>query len=140
MKFTKQAEYAVILASELAFCDKLRSLREISDHCQISYAMLRKVAHQMASTGLIKGEEGKGGGYILNRPPKEINLVDLLEAAGEQLKYCLCCEGERECADSAVCPRNSTLYALQGAIGEMLGNLTLADLMKSQCSCMRIWK
>lgn len=139
MKFTKQAEYAVILASELA-CDKCRSLREIAGRCQISYAFLRKVAFKMAGYGLIKGEEGKNGGYHLVKSAQEISLKDILDSIGEPLITCSCCEGGKECSTSAVCPRNSILASLQKGIGEIFGSLTLDALIKGNKSCMKIWK
>lgn len=140
MKFTKKAEYAVILASELAFCQNNRSLREISEHSQISYALLRKVAHEMSIAGLIRGEEGKNGGYSLARQPEEINLKEILAAIDEPLVSAPCCFGEKSCSGSAVCPRNSVLYALQGAMDEIFGVLTLEKLIKGDASCMKMWK
>ncbi len=140
MKFSKKAQYAVILCSELAFFDKNRSLREIAEHCQISYAFLRKVAHLLAEAKIVTGEEGKGGGYRLAKPVDEITLREILVAAGESMIQLPCCDGSKDCASSAVCPRNSILFTLQSAIDEMFGNLTLDRLLKGESSCMGLWK
>lgn len=140
MKFTKQAEYAVILVSELAFCDKNKSLREIADHCHLSYAFLRKVAHLLAAAKIIIGEEGKNGGYRLERSVDKISLREILEGAGEPMLQYPCCDGSRDCSVSAVCPRNSILFGLQSAIDAMFGNLTLGQLLKGEASCMGLWK
>ena len=140
MKFSKKAEYAVILCSELAFCDKNRSLREIAGHCEISYAFLRKVAHLLAEAKIVAGEEGKNGGYRLEKPADEVTLREILVAAGESMAHQPCCDGSRDCSGSAVCPRNSILFTLQSAVDEMFGSLTLDRMLKGEGSCLKLWK
>ncbi|MDO8513743.1 MAG: Rrf2 family transcriptional regulator [bacterium] len=141
MKFTKKAEYSVILASELALEGTgLVSLSQLAKKCQVSYGLLRNVAFLLSKAGLVAGEEGKSGGYRLAKPADRIVLREVLEAIGEPIIHCPCCGGEKECAGSSVCPRNSILISLQGAIDGIIGDLTLGKLVKGDASCMKMWK
>lgn len=141
MKFTKQAEYAVILASELAICQgQSISLKMVADKAQISYVFLRKVAFLLQKSGLIKGEEGKYGGYRLSKQAEEITLQEVLLAAGEPLWDEPCCDGGKICRTSAVCPKNSVLKNLALVICETLGSITLDIIANGKLACAGIFK
>lgn len=140
MKFTKKAEYAVILAGYLTENTTVVSLSKIAKDSHISYSFLRQVGHMLAEAGIVKGEEGKAGGYTLSKSPDSITLRNILEAIGEPIVICPCCDGSQSCGDSAVCPRNSVLYSLQIAIDNTFGDLTIDKLIRGEKSCVKTWK
>lgn len=140
MKFSRQAQYAVILASELAMSGQVLSLTKISEKCQISYAFLRKVANKLTEARIIHGLEGKNGGYVLSRNLETITLSEILMAVDEQIYECSDCNGHCDSANSAICPKNSVLFCLQQAIENIFEKITLDKLICGRHMCTRIGK
>jgi Rrf2 family protein len=141
MKFTKQAQYAVIITKELVGVSKPVSLKCISLKTKLSYSFLKKVAQMLREKDILAAIEGKDGGYLLNKPASQINLHEILDAVGESIIEKPCCRNEENnCEKLALCPYQSVFYNIQLAIFATFGELTLDKIVRGDLSCAKLWK
>lgn len=140
MKFTKQAEYAVVLVGRLAEARKPVSLSVMAKESNLSYSLLRKVAHLLQKKGMILGKEGVFGGYVLTGDADKMRLMSVLSAVGEEMYSCGCgCRDGSGCIEeTAVCPKNSVLNNVGKMFSQVCDNITLADLNNKKISCVNI--
>ena len=66
--------------------DKI-SIKEIGENENISIRYLEQIFTSLKQGGIIKSIKGAGGGYILAKNPKEINLKEIFELLEKDL-YC----------------------------------------------------
>lgn len=103
---------------------------EIADRYQISREHLRKVVHMLAQLEIIETFRGKNGGFILKKPPGEINIGELVEAT-EQRKPMVDCDSQ-PCILTASCSLKGMLGKAENAFYNTLKEFTLADLLKNK--------
>ncbi len=68
----------IVLASEEG--KQAKSTASIAQDLQIPLPFLHQIAHTLMQTGLIKARPGPRGGLYLNKPVKEITLLQIVEA------------------------------------------------------------
>jgi len=91
---SKKVEYGVEIIAYLAKnTGKTMSLSEAARDLKLPYRFLGQVAAKLGKGKIIKGREGKNGGYVLTGNWKKKNMYDLLEAFGEN-KGLVGCLGE----------------------------------------------
>jgi len=93
--------------------------------------------------GYVRSTRGKEGGYTLARPAEEINLGEALAVLGGRLydpAFCQRHSGvERLCTHMPDCSIRSVWRLVQVAVDEVLGRLSLRDLLCSE-EQMSGWK
>ena len=82
MHFSRQVQYGLCGIFDLAYHGAGEPVRvqTIGERQQIPYRFLEQIFQKMRKAGLVRGKRGPGGGYVLSRPPEEINLRELIEA------------------------------------------------------------
>ncbi len=105
-------------------------LKDVAARQEISEKYLEIVVKELVRGGMLTAQRGKGGGYRLERSPKEYSVAAILERMEGPLAPVACLEPDR-----AACPRREscrTLGLWQGldqVIEGYLSRFTLADLM-----------
>jgi len=87
----KTAEYALRVAVWLAQSpEKLASSDDLAKVTKVPRRYLNKVMLDLAREGLVRSQPGPGGGYSLARPPKEITILDIVNAIAplERIRHC----------------------------------------------------
>lgn len=80
---SQTAEYALRAVAALApSAGQLVPTTDLAKLADVPPPYLAKVLQQLASAKLIRGRRGVGGGYTLNRPAEEINLLEVVTAVG----------------------------------------------------------
>ena len=92
MKLTTKGRYAVMAMADIALYQngKPVSLNDISLRQNISLSYLEQLFSRLKNKKLVKSIRGSGGGYILDRNPKEINLSNIIFAVDENIKTLNC--------------------------------------------------
>ena len=92
MKLTTKGRYAVMAMADLALFQngKPVSLNDISLRQNISLSYLEQLFSRLKNKKLVKSIRGSGGGYILDRNPKEIKLSNIIFAVDENIKTLNC--------------------------------------------------
>ena len=121
MKISTKGRYALRMLIELAAHQQgdYMSLKEISEHQNISKKYLEQIVPMLNK-----------GGYILAKDPKECTVGDVLRATEGSLAPVACLEYEvNDCPRAAQC---ATLYVWEGlakAVSDYLDSITLQDII-----------
>jgi Rrf2 family protein len=133
MKLTTASRYAVQALAHLARLPPgaWGRAREIAGAAGLSDAFLAKVLAQLVKAGLARSVKGPGGGYSLARAPKEITLLDIIEAADGPIRG----ESAGVSAGGATAIDKRLQAACDGAakmLREWLAEVTLAALARGK--------
>ncbi len=135
MKFSAVEEYGLRCLIQIAKNDKNNGLTipELSELEGLSEANVAKILRILRLGGIVEAERGQTGGYRLTRPPEEISLREILYVLGGKLfesDYCNTYTGiSTICTNSTDCSVRSVWKNVQRVIDEVLGRLTLKDLL-----------
>ena len=105
MRFTRAGEYAVRCILYLAGQepDKVISRREIGNAMKIPHQFLGKIAQYLAKAGFIEIIQGPKGGCRLLASPKNISLLDVVEAITGKLYLNDCIKRPGSCVRNQNC-------------------------------------
>lgn len=87
-------------------------------------ARLRRVLAALGRAGLTEAASGRGGGHRLRRPPADVSVLEVIEAAGGDLRATDCLLGGDEC--DGTCSVHPAWSAAQEALRGTLAGTPLA--------------
>ena len=73
-------------------------ISEISNNQDVSKPYLAKIFQQLSTARIVVGHRGVTGGYLLAHEPKDITLVNIIEAVDGPVIRRHCCLGMFGCA------------------------------------------
>jgi Rrf2 family protein len=79
MRFSKSTRYALYAAMEMAVRPEPVTVGSVATKYDIPEGALARVMQMLVRVGVAQGVRGTGGGYLLARPAREINLLQLIE-------------------------------------------------------------
>ena len=133
MLFTRATEYALLALVIIAREDKPLGTDYLSKRLDISRSFLAKILQSLAKRNILKSYKGATGGFMLARPPHELSIKEITQAAeGKSIAVFDCS------TDQACCPSNKgdfcTLWPflnkLQLKVDNFLDELTLEDILE----------
>jgi len=81
MKLSSRADYAAKAMLELSINpDRPVTLAYLARLQDISISYLEQIFAQLRKHGLVKSVRGPGGGYVLNKPLRDISIGDIVNA------------------------------------------------------------
>lgn len=129
MILNQTAEYAFRAMACLALCHRDGPMRasDLSEKTNIPGFYLSKVMRRLVVAGLVDSQRGRGGGFVLTRPPEAIRFADILDAVDYTPDSGRCAFGFGQCSDHAPCPLHDAWTDLQRGFNEWASTRTLAD-------------
>lgn len=125
--YGKTAANAIAVMSYLATDTKRRSgSSEIAEARGISRALTAKLLTQLASAGLVQGQPGPGGGYMLAKRADQICLLDIVSLFEQTSTNTNCPFGESWCGVGDPCPLHDTISGMIAANKQFIEKTTLA--------------
>ena len=132
VKVSTRGDYAAraLLSLALHVSDGPTSVRDIADRTGLPQPYLEQILLALKGAGLVRSKRGVGGGYVLARPPDEIDLAEVVSAVDGPIQAGDfgrphtngACDHEGQCV----------LLAIWGDVGDrmrlMLEGYSLADL------------
>lgn len=97
---------------------------------EISEPYLEQIMIPLKTSGMIKTVRGCNGGYSLNREPKKISVLDVIELFEGKLELVRCEECKRQCRKSDKCPTYSVWDRLSDVLRKEAAKITVAQIMK----------
>lgn len=134
MKLSAKAEYGVRAMAVLAIYYQTGPLplREIAAQENISLNFLEQIFPGLRREGLILSVRGSRGGYMLSRPPADINIGDIVRAVEGPITPVDCLSensGELCCDRRDGCLTRQVWEKLRDKINDVLDNVTLDELV-----------
>jgi len=130
MEISTQGRYGVRALIDLAVNadSNAVSLREISERQNISERYLEQIFAELKKAGLIRSIRGAHGGYLLNQPPEEISLADILAVLEGKIVPEINIDNEQgeEVVFQTVV--QEIWLKLEDGLQELMKSITLADL------------
>ena len=134
---SKKSKYALkaltILAKEYGQGPVLIS--DIAQREDISRKFLEIILLELKNAGMLQSRKGKGGGYSLGRPPRQISLGHVIRVLDGPLAPLPCVSKTayvrcRECRDERTCGIRMVMKQVRDATAQILDSTTLADMLK----------
>lgn len=135
MKITAQEEYGLRCLLQLARAPEHQvvSVKEIATKEGLSAAYVEKLLRILSKAGLVHSVRGLKGGYVLNRPPRQISLGEVVRALGMVQTTSHICQqfpGKQDvCVHFSDCGIRSVWAGLTSYIQNFLDQTTLESLL-----------
>jgi Rrf2 family protein len=138
MKFSAQEEYGLRCLLQIARAGKDASLTipEISKLEGLTSTHVAKLLMILRRGGFLNSTRGQSGGYMLERPPSQISVSEVLAVLGGRLydeDFCTRHAGQGvTCAHDLDCSIRSVWQVIQETVDNVLKEFTLEDLMRGR--------
>jgi len=136
LRLSRTADYTVRAALHLADRWAYRGpqpyvkIREVSEAMALPRASTPHVLGLLTRAGVAEAKAGREGGYRLTRPPRQISVLDVVEAADGPLTTDQCTLRGGPCHWEDVCALHPTWAAGAKALRAAIARTTLADLVR----------
>lgn len=130
MNITQESDYAIRAILILSKNTNILDANSISEEGGIPIRFLLKLLRKLGQAGIVKSYRGINGGYILNREPKEINLLNVVEAIEGKIAINRCLYDPQACNSSMKgnCSVHRALFNVQSKLSEELRSINFEDL------------
>ena len=130
MRMSTKAQYAVraMVNLNLHSDGGPVSLRDISLRESISLTYLEQLFVKLRRGQIVKSVRGPGGGYLLARPAREIQVDEIIDSVEESLVPVACMDQKRGCACDDQCVTHNVWQGLGERIRDFLASITLEEL------------
>jgi Rrf2 family transcriptional regulator, iron-sulfur cluster assembly transcription factor len=139
MRVTTSEEYGLRCLLQLAReheSGRALTLPEIASNEGMPLPNTAKLLRRLRIAGIVVSARGRGGGYTLGLPPREISLASALAALdGPMFEHRDCSHYtglESVCVRTRDCSVRSLWVAIEELIRTALGKVTLADLVSTE--------
>lgn len=130
MKLSTKGRYGVKAMVDLAVHrgDSPVSIKSISQRQNISEYYLEQLFAPLRRAEVIKSIRGAQGGYILNREPKDITVLDIMDILEGPIEISECLD-HSECSNVDRCATRTVWVKLKDAIDGVMESITLQDIL-----------
>jgi len=130
LSLKRKGDYAVraMISVGRRYETGLRQARQISTEMHIPYKTLTLILAGLVTEGLLVAAHGPKGGYRLARPPNEISLLDIVEAAEGPATFDHCVLRDGPCDWGETCPVHDAWARTQEALIRELASTSLAEV------------
>ena len=114
-------------------------IADLAEREHIPHKFLELILLELRNAGILRSKKGKGGGYALARPAREVTLGQIIRVVDGPLAP-IPCVSERayvrceECVSEETCGTRMVMKEVRDAIAKILDGTTLADV------CARVAK
>jgi len=134
MQITRQADYAVRAVLYLAKQNGAgrAPTSQIAREQRIPPSFLAKIVSQLSVAGMVQTSRGARGGVSLAREPKDISLLEVVEAIDGPITLNECVPDSSLCTFGDDCPVHGVWSDVQQKLVRELSATSFADLMASR--------
>ena len=108
-------------------------IAELAERERIPHKFLELILLELRNAGILRSKKGKGGGYALARPAREVTLGQVIRVVDGPLAP-IPCVSERayvrceECVSEESCGTRMVMKEVRDAVAKILDGTTLADV------------
>ena len=131
MQITRQADYAVRAVLHLARVgnSERSATSMVAKEQNIPPSFLAKIISQLSIAGLLHTSRGARGGVTLAREPKDITLLEVVEAIDGPIQLNECVGNTGACTFDENCPIKPVWCDAQDELVKRLQNTTFAQML-----------
>jgi len=131
MQLTLYTDYSLRVLLYLGLnTRRIATITEIASSYGISRNHLVKVVNNLASHGFLHTTRGRGGGLALGRPPRKINLGDVVRHTEVNFDLVECFDRTTStCPIAPACLLKGALHEAHSAFMAVLDRYTLEDVL-----------
>jgi Rrf2 family cysteine metabolism transcriptional repressor len=141
MRLSTKGEYASRAMLELSRRYQAGPVhsREISKAQEIPQRFLEQILLLLKRAGYLKSRKGRKGGYVLAKPPAEINVAEVIRVMDGPLAPidCVSVMAHEACPMEATCGLRWLWKDVRDAVAEILEQTTFADLVSKSEAAAR---
>lgn len=133
MQITRQADYAVravLYLARLGMTERAAT-STVAQEQRIPPSFLAKIISQLSIAGLLHTSRGARGGVTLAREPREISLLEVIEAIDGPIMLNECVGDESTCTFDGECPLRSVWCEAQEELVQRLKKTNFAQMLAS---------
>ena len=134
MRITREGDYGIRSVLYLARqpFKKVSFVNEISEDYKIPRSFLAKILQKLVKAKIVRSYRGVKGGFSLAKQPREISVLEVLEAVEGKLYVNVCLMDKKKCGFSKHCPVHSVWNTVQTRVVDALKKSTFEDLAKQK--------
>lgn len=135
MKLSKRGEYGLRALQDLArhYGGEPVPNKDLAERNNIPVRFLEQILLTLKHGRIVRSRKGPKGGYILARPPEEINLAEIVRLLDGPLAPIGCVSATAfepcGCPDMEKCGLRRVMREVRDVVAEMMERTTLADLV-----------
>ena len=140
MKISTRGRYALRILLDLARHngDEPRMVSDICKRQNLSPKYAGRLILELRNAGMVISTRGAKGGYKINRDPKHITLLEILDIMEGGISVVDCALCPKKCKRSKNCSARNFWVDLNSKIRSTLANATLQDILdKDSNHCIR---
>ena len=131
MRLTLNTDYSLRVLMQVAIAhETLITINDIAESFDISKSHVMKVVNNLSQKGYLDTVRGRKGGIRLGRPPRDINIGEVVRETEDNLDVAGCLQRCGYCRIERVCVARGLLHDATHAFLDALDEYTLADLIK----------
>lgn len=104
--------------------------KDLSVYSDVPSHYLSKIMRKMVEAGFVESQKGHGGGFVMKTPPKDLRIIDVLEAAGFDMQEQPCVFGFEKCSNDDPCPLHPVWKRLKDCFEDWACNTSFEDIKK----------
>jgi Rrf2 family transcriptional regulator, iron-sulfur cluster assembly transcription factor len=135
LQLTRRGDYtmrAALALARAAGSGEYVKLREVSEQMDIPLRYTQEILTILMRGGLAEARAGRQGGYRLLRAPRDISVLDVVEAAEGPLRSDRCTLSGGPCHwQDTVCAVHSTWVMARESLTSVLRQQTLQDVLEA---------
>lgn len=129
MMISNTAEYALRAAVQLAMHEAVpQTTEQIAKMTRVPPSYLSKVLQQLSRAGIVSSQRGLGGGFVLNRAPQQISVLEVINAVDPVQRIRTCPLGIASHGTN-LCRMHKQLDEAIEHVEKVFASSTLADLL-----------
>ena len=136
LKINRKVEYGLVAMRHMSEKPRehLTSVREICDLYGTPFDPLAHVLRLLNRGGVVQSEQGAHGGYRISANLDELSLAEFIRVIDGQLAFADCMRHDKrnDCCLGSNCNIIQPMSALNDRLVEILGAVTLGELLKTQ--------
>lgn len=131
MEITRETDYAIRCVLHLSESShEITMVDEIARARSIPKSFLAKILQKLTKAKIVKSFRGVNGGFQLAKRPKEINLLDVIEAIEGTVAMNRCAIDKRMCSFSNSCSVHPVWVEMRKLVENKLMGYSFAQLVK----------
>lgn len=128
LKITRETDYALLIMTHLAKHELAQSASQIATDCHLSPAFTSKILKILTKENLLTSIRGSQGGYLLEKVPEDISLLEILVAIEGPMTINDCVGDHTGCERSHHCELTPHWALINQILHREFSNISLASL------------